>query len=294
MKKGIFWLASYPKSGNTWLRIFLENLLNDREGPIAINQIGRIRISSSRSVFDEQVGIESSDLTMDEIDALRPLVYEHVADNTDSPVFMKIHDAYTLNRDGRPIIPENATAGVVYIIRNPLDVAVSFAGHFGCSLDKAVSRMADSSDCLAGNDRDIAHQFRQRMMSWSDHVRSWMLSGLPVHVVRYEDMKHKPLATFGEVVRFLGMDRPEAEIRQAVEYSSFEILKNQEETSDFMERPITSSAFFRKGETGSWQKELNKHQIERTILEHGDVMQQFGYLDGNGVSISYNQHGTII
>jgi hypothetical protein len=286
MKKGIFWLASYPKSGNTWFRIFLENLLSGQAEPVTINRIGLVRISCSRSVFDERVGIESSDLTMDEIDRIRPLLYEHIAENDAGPVFMKIHDAWTRNGDGIPIVTAKATAGVLYIIRNPMDVAVSFAGHFGCPYDKALSRMADYGERLAGDDGCITHQFRQLLMSWSGHVRSWMSSGLPVHVIRYEDMKQSPFETFEKAVRFIGLDCSTDDIRKALEFSSFETLKDQEEASGFRERPITSPSFFRKGETGSGLKELTPSQIERILHQHGKVMRQFGYLDETAVFVA--------
>ncbi|MEJ2083836.1 MAG: sulfotransferase, partial [Acidobacteriota bacterium] len=37
---GIVWLASYPKSGNTWLRAFLMNFLDPGKRPVDINQLG--------------------------------------------------------------------------------------------------------------------------------------------------------------------------------------------------------------------------------------------------------------
>ncbi|HJX72016.1 MAG TPA: hypothetical protein VJ346_08695, partial [Bacteroidales bacterium] len=71
-QKKIVWLASYPKSGNTWFRIFLTNLLNHTNEPVDINNLYPSTIASSRSLFDEATGLESSDLTLDEIELLRP------------------------------------------------------------------------------------------------------------------------------------------------------------------------------------------------------------------------------
>ena len=71
--KNIIWLASYPKSGNTWFRIFLTNLLQKHTSPANINELTGGPIASSRQLFDELTGIDSSDLTFDEIEKLDTL-----------------------------------------------------------------------------------------------------------------------------------------------------------------------------------------------------------------------------
>ena len=128
---GIIWLASYPKSGNTWLRVFLANLRGDLELPVEINEFDFAPIASRRRIFDEETGIEASDLTSYEIDRLRPEVYEQLAAKADEILFMKVHDAYTTNDRKLPLFPEKATVGTIYIIRNPMDVAISFPHHSG-------------------------------------------------------------------------------------------------------------------------------------------------------------------
>lgn len=98
----IVWLASYPKSGNTWFRIFLTNLLAEQNQPIDINQLGDTPIASSRWIFDETVGIPAAELTHEEIDHLRPALYRHLSDHAKETLFLKIHDAYTLLDNGTP------------------------------------------------------------------------------------------------------------------------------------------------------------------------------------------------
>ena len=105
----IIWLASYPKSGNTWFRIFLTNLRGDNDQPADINDLDCTPIASARESFDDEVGIEASDLTPDEIDRLRPAVYETLAAHADEPLFMKVHDAYTLVDGASPLFPKTAT-----------------------------------------------------------------------------------------------------------------------------------------------------------------------------------------
>ena len=142
MKRGIIWLASYPKSGNTWLRIFLTNLRRDAEGPVNINDLDGGPIASDRGLFDNATGIEASDLTSEEIDRLRPEVYERLAAEAKEVLFLKVHDAYTYGADGRPLLSAGGSRAI-YLIRNPLDVAVAFANHNSRDLDTIIRQMAD-------------------------------------------------------------------------------------------------------------------------------------------------------
>ncbi|NJK96875.1 MAG: sulfotransferase domain-containing protein, partial [Bacteroidales bacterium] len=124
--KKIIWLASYPKSGNTWFRAFLANLLHPGDKPADINELEGGPIASSRALFDEATGLSSSDLTPAEIENLRPFVYRYIARNSTEIIFHKIHDAYTLTSEGVALVPAEATRCAIYFVRNPLDVAVFF------------------------------------------------------------------------------------------------------------------------------------------------------------------------
>ncbi len=112
---------------------------------------------------------------------------------------------------------------------------------------------------------------------------SWMEApGIEVCLVRYEDMKQKPLETFERAARFAGLVYEQAQIQRAIELSAFDALKRQEEKNGFDEKSPNSKFFFRRGEVGSWREELNSRQIERIISDHGEAMRRFGYLDENG------------
>ena len=116
---GIIWLASYPKSGNTWLRAVLSNYRDDGEEPADINELGGGPIASARSPFDDAVGVEASDLTEAEIERYRPRIYRQMAESSQETLFLKVHDAYAYTADGLPLMPKEATAGVIYIVRDP-------------------------------------------------------------------------------------------------------------------------------------------------------------------------------
>jgi len=279
----IIWLASYPKSGNTWFRVFLTTLRGNPDAAVNINDLDSTPIASSRGIFDELTGIESSDLTPDEIDQLRPELYRQIAAEVEETQFMKVHDAFTEVAPGLPLFPASATRRALYFIRNPLDVAVSFAYHSGHGFDKMIARMANHKNAFGTKPRQLHCQLRQKLLSWSEHVLSWVEgTGFDVRVVRFEDMKRKPLETFEDAVRFCELPHSRTQVERAIEFTAFDKLRKQEEKDGFSERSPEAEFFFRKGEIGSWRQELNREQVARIIHDHGPVMRRFGYLDENG------------
>lgn len=276
---GIYWLASYPKSGNTWFRVFLSNLGRNTPTPIAINRIDAKFNASNRQLFDDITGITAADLSYEEVERLRPRVYEHIAQEAKEPIFMKIHDAYTYTTDGDPLISHNATLGTIYFIRNPLDVAVSFAYHSACDINIIIDLMADDSHAFCAKPSRLHNQLRQKLLSWRKHVLSWVdTSGLRIHVMRYEDMKLQPFQTFMDAVRFVGLQNTSEQIRKALIFSSFEELQRQEQLWGFREKHPKASSFFNQGKIGSWRENLTLQQINRLTRDHADVMLRFGYL----------------
>ncbi len=278
----IVWLASYPKSGNTWMRIFLTNYRRNAESPVNVNNIDSTPIASARHVFDDATGINSGDLTSDEIDFYRPQVYIHLANHSDETLFIKIHDAYVYLPDCRPLIPREPTQGAIYIIRNPLDVAVSYSNHNGKPVAWVIQRLNDDDQSLAKIELGEDEQLRQRLLTWSNHVKSWVEEpDFPLLLIRYEDMIEKPVETFTRVVRFIGEEEDAARIQRAIEFSRFEVVQKQEQEHGFEEKPTKSAAFFRKGKNGSWREALSEAQAKQLIDAHREVMRRFGYLTEN-------------
>ena len=272
------WLASYPKSGNTWLRAFLNNLLADAREPVDINALDKTPLASTRELFDIWVGLESANLTPDQVDALRPEVYQRMADESRGTLFFKIHDALTPVNTGPLLVPPAATRGALYLIRNPLDVAVSFAHHGGWDQDTTIGHMNDPGFSFAGVRGQLSLQLRQRLSTWSGHVRSWTEAPpFPVEVLRYEDMKRDPQAALGRAARFAGLEASEEQIARAVRFSEFEVLREQEAAHGFAERSPRAKSFFRRGEAGAWKGRLSPEQIARLVGQHGEVMARFGY-----------------
>lgn len=274
----LVWLASYPKSGNTWFRIFLANALVDAAEPRNINELELATpIAASRSLFHRVAGWPSSLLTLPELRLLQPSVYRQLAQIEQQVCYLKTHEAYTKNSRNEWLHAPDASRGCVYFVRNPLDVCLSWANHCGISVDRSIKQMGQSQ-WLAGKRSLGGSQFAQQTLSWSQHVLSWtQQSQVPVLVLRYEDMLTDPEKTFASALRFLGLDLSYERLQKAIRFSSFGELKRQEDRQGFAEKPDKSKAFFRQGTAGHWRQQLSPPQIDRITNDHAAVMQQFGY-----------------
>jgi aryl sulfotransferase len=276
----IVWLASFPKSGNTWFRLLIANLLNEGAGPIDINKIPDLgSMASARAPFDQITLLDSGLLTHDEADMLRPRVYEVAAAEHDTAThFVKTHDAYTLTPAGEPLLAAGSRAAI-YIVRDPRDVAVSFSHHSSVTLDTAVDKLASPDSALCGSMRRQPVQLRQKLLTWSSHVLSWIdQRDLAVHLVRYEDLKAATAHTFELAMKFAGQSVSKSGLLRAVRHADFSELQRQENEKGFRERMSRQSMFFRSGTAGGWRAVLTDEQAERIVAANREVMFRFGYL----------------
>lgn len=274
----LFWLASYPKSGSTWFRALLAQLLlPQRASHVQGLALLATPLAADRWAFDQLLGLKSSNLPDAQVAELRPLVGEAMGQKAKGPQFLKIHDAYR-GPTGAPIVSARATRGVIYVVRNPLDVCVSFACHMDVDPDRAVEVMCDSRHRIADKPGTVLSQLPQLISDWSTHVLGWLEADqLRVHVVRYEDLLDDPVPTLGAAARFLSLECDEAGLGLAVEAASFEALQREEREHGFREKPRGMQAFFRKGKAGGWREALTREQAERLLDAHGDVMRRLGY-----------------
>lgn len=275
----IVWLASYPKSGNTWFRIFLANLFADKDVPQDINKLEiSTPVAASRGLFANVAGWSSSALNLSELRLLQPSVYRQLSAQQKESCYLKTHEAYTKNASNQFIHAPEASQAVLYFVRNPLDVCLSWANHCGISTDRSIQQMAHSQ-WLAGKKAIGNSQYAQQTLSWSQHVLTWtQQADMPCLVMRYEDMLAKPEKTFSQAVSFLGLEYSMQQIEKALRFSRFDQLKQQEQQSGFAEKPDKSKAFFRQGKANAWQNELTEVQVQRLLESHGAVMQTFGYM----------------
>ena len=271
----IIWLASYPKSGNTWLRAFLFNLLRNPPKPASINELDQFCIGESAGGwYARRAGRPIGGLDMNEVMALRPQVHRDFTAAFPDSVFVKTHN-FLGECLGIALHTMDVTAGAIYVVRNPLDVVISMADHFGVGLDDAITRLGDKTAATETTD-EHAMEFHS---DWSTHVESWTAGdNTELHVMRYEDMLERPQRSFRRLAAFLGLNPPHDRLRKAVKFSSFETLKEQERKYGFKERSEYSQAFFRSGRKQQWRVLLSPDQIDRIVAQHGVQMQRFGYL----------------
>ena len=286
------WLASYPKSGNTWFRMLVANFSAKDDKPADINNLPeRSGIASARGPFDYLTLLDSGLLTHDEIDGLRPRVYEELAsgaqdDEYDKPEdippvrFVKVHDAYTLTPNGEPLLAgrRGADAAIV-IVRDPRDVAPSIANHNRVDIDAAIALMNNPEAVYCAKPGRLDQQLRQQVPGWSGHIASWLdQTDIPVHLIRYEDMQVDTFGTFRRALEFAGRPATDEEITRAVGYADFAELRRQEADKGFSETPRRPGGlFFRRGEAGSWRDELTPEQVARIEAAHAPMMRRLGY-----------------
>ncbi|MBS7563854.1 sulfotransferase domain-containing protein [Mucilaginibacter sp. Bleaf8] len=275
----IIWLASYPKSGNTWFRAFVSALMGASE--VELNNLKADGIFSSRQLFENITDISSHDLYDDEVKLMLPDVYRELAATRHSAALIKVHDAFTRNIAGEFIIPQDVTHCAVYFVRNPLDIIASFANHNNLTIDQTIKTLNNNDAYLAMQkaNLNINVQTAQLLLNWSNHVISWTtLPNFPVYVLRYEDMLTDTFNVFKNVLNKIGWHYPDEEIKNAIAASSFKKLSEQEKSSGFFEKNINSKVFFRSGQAGNWVNELTPEQIARVTEQHGEVMKMYNYL----------------
>jgi aryl sulfotransferase len=276
MKRAVL-LASYPKSGNTWMRAVLTSVMHGGAA-VDINHM-LVRNCADRQLCARYLGINLSDLTFAEIEALRSRALEFSAREGSRRHFLKVHDAWlpSLHAGAFPI-PEDLIESVIYIVRDPRDVAASFARHLGKSVDETIGRMSRPRFRLAYHPRGLGWQIPQLMSTWSVHVSSW-LDGFAgrLHVVRYEDMQSDPAGAFATVFRSIGLRVSPSVLRSAISAAAFDVLQTQERNGGFIERPRSCEFFFGTGTARSWHTKLTAEQAERIVADHGHVMRRLGY-----------------
>ncbi len=275
----IIWIASFPKSGNTWVRNFLHNLLRPQAETHDINKmIGLTAYEITERWYEGLLPKPIKDCSHEQVARVRGQAQQRIADETDGIVFVKTHNAMMQDRGHRLINPQ-VTAGAIYIVRNPLDVAASYAHHLGKDVDTSIAAM-NTKGYQTPNFKHVVYELYG---SWSEHVMSWTRKANPaLHVVRYEDMLASPETAFGKLCEFLLLQPSAEDLRRAIEKSAFERLKEQEEAGGFWEKPKQAKSFFREGKAGGWKEQLSGSQI-RTIIEHNrEQMARFGYpVDGS-------------
>ena len=276
MKNSIVWLASYPKSGNTWTRAFLANYLINPDNPIPINQMNKFGMGDSiaktyHMVAGRQIDLNNLDLVL----SLREKVLRGIVANNADINFTKTHNIKKVAR-GVELIPDRFTRSAIYIMRNPLDMVLSYARHYGMTIETATKVIGMKDNGSAPSAMNVA----DFLGKWCDHVESWTAPAeYPVLVLRYEDLLSDPETHFAKAVEHLGVPLEEKRLKKAIRFSSFKELSKQEKKGGFVEKSAQAGTFFAKGSSGHWKDELDNDLVKKIRRDHRTVMQRYGYYE---------------
>lgn len=276
----IGWIASYPKSGNTWVRLFLHHVIRQiNKQPLEDNDLAALDRTSKAvyartDLFNRFLKKPHIDADIIELAKVRTKVCRAIAAENSGLTMAKTHTVLG-EINGHPLIDPKSSAGGIYIVRNPLDVAVSLAAHMGQEPKEAIRHMGSSRNASAPKENAA----QELWASWSDHVRSWTEDPMPGFlIVRYEDIHASPREMLGGIAEYLRIGATPGHIDEAVRLSSFDAVQKREADKGFAEASKKAERFFRAGQTGKFADVLTPEQIASVKAMHREQMDRFGYL----------------
>lgn len=273
---GYCWIASYPKSGNTWMRLALASLRAGGVQPDFSQPLAFAPFAADRREVELAFDLESSDFTPAECRDMRARAATQMAREADAPLYRRVHEAWERTPSGLPLFPPEATLASLYIVRDPRDVAISLAHHNDFSVDQAIASMADPGTTWAMRTGGIVTAFAQHLSTWSLHVEGWLSAAPAPLVLRYEDMQADPAGSLARAARHLLMDAAAAPAAAAA--TQFDNLRQAEAEHGFRNGQVAGRRFFRRGVAGGWRQDLSREQAARIERDHGLVMARMGYL----------------
>lgn len=265
----ITWLASYPKSGNTYVRFLLNAYLY---GSLDINKLHlHFRQDDQTAYIWQRVSHKPlGELDVNESVYLRPAMLMHLIETSSAPRLIKTHSIYG-EVNGIRLIPDPLTKAAIYLVRDPRDIVASWANHIGESIDDVIDQLGKPYVLI--KNKGLYHV----VGSWSEHVANWWSAPFQVHRERYEDIHADPVEALGRILDALQVDMDRDRAERAVEMCRFETLQAKEQENGFNEAPPNGNKFFRSGKVGGWRDELTEDQVRRVEVACGDVMKELGY-----------------
>ena len=283
-----WYIASYPRSGNTWCRILIAtylNLFKAKKNKEEISENDEIHLDtglilSNRSWIDDQLGIDSSDLTKEELDKIRRHIGLNKKIFDDYPTYYKVHDSfYKISNKKNYLVSYKNCTGVIYIIRHPADVAISLSNFFNISYTDSVKFLRKKNASLAGNENKIHKQVYQFLGTWEHHVKSWTeQKKIPLFLLRYEDLHTNPRIFFKLILKFIKLPIDEELISKTIINADFKRLKEIESKYGFFERPDSCNSFFRSGIMGEGKEKLSPKEYRDITLSFKDTLKKFNYM----------------
>ena len=285
----IIWLASYPKSGNTWLRFFIISLLLKDNNEVGLKHLEGIKQFPTNYHY-KNFNISKSNLgNLNEIS--KHWINAQKVINSDNKIrFFKTHNAL-LKIDNNIFTNEENTLGTIHIVRDPRNVLTSVNNHFHHnSLEESKEFIFDERKGIFNKskiEQNNIFTLPQVIGSWGTHYNSWKLIKKNYLLVKYEDLIEKPQLEFKRIASYLEplvkLKFTDEDVSRAVKLSSFDRLKKIEENEGFVESVKNietgkKETFFNLGPNNDWKKNLDKNVTNEINEKFAIEMGELGYL----------------
>ena len=271
----IIWIASYPKSGNTWMRALLSTYLYCKDEKFDFKNLSKIPNFIGDKFFEPIVDLKLIK------NSLKISEYWNAAQSRINLVgeerIFKTHTAcVAINNIG--FTNEINTAGYIYLVRDPRAVVCSMSAHSNTSTDSVVKNLFDEK-MVGYNGKNSLAEYTS---SWKINYNSWKKKKkFPGILIKYEDMIDDTEREFKKTLSFLkdklNLELDDKRIKKTIELCNFSKLSKEEDEKGFVEQ--VNGKFFRKGKKDAWKNELNKdlkNEIEKKLKTE---MQELGYIN---------------
>ena len=264
----ILWIASYPKSGNTWLRALISSYYYSKDGVFNESLLPKIDQFPTKKYF-RKFKFDQNKIG----DTCQYWIKAQEEINKDKKIkFFKTHNAFGKINNYDFTNKENSL-GCIYIVRDPRNVITSVKNHYELDDDKALKWMTNDKQFLYDVEKvkDSGFSDFQFISSWNLNYKSWKIQKkIPLKLVKYEDLLNETYTVFMDILKFVNKITNNAEkinkikVKTALNTTVFEKLKQNEEDIGFSES-IPSQynkdkkiSFFNLGPKNDWRKILNK------------------------------------
>tara|TARA_B100001173_G_C15951659_1_gene531680 strand:- start:55 stop:900 length:846 start_codon:yes stop_codon:yes gene_type:complete len=279
----IIWLASYPKSGNTWLRSIISALLYSADGVFNFELLKKVQQFPDKKFFKDLIKDFSS---FSEIKKNWIVAQDRINLNNETKLLKTHHGKYTVEKSN--FTDNKNTLATIYIVRDPRTLVKSISNHFTLSLNDASKFLFASS--VIGNSKSFEERkdgILTLLGKWNDHYRSWTRNNNNLLIIKYEDLVANPETELIKLIKFLkkylNLKTSEKKNKMILETTSFSNLQNMEKQGLFKESVINKKTdskvnFFHLGPKNKWQDILDKKIVSEIEKNFYSEMKELGYL----------------